>query len=237
MHRSVKAAAVVAAIGLLAAASAGAAPRGWNGGVRGRGMVGGRMDGWMGPGSSMMNGRGFGPGSEVPGWENLKKLDKALTVETAKERAASALKDWGFTELTVDSVLAYGSDYYALVKEKASGKAALELYVDAEYGVVRAASVQGWNTTYGRSLAWPLASGKTISADEARKAAEQWLARIRDTTKYELKVVELPGYYSVQLLDGGTLSGLVAVNAYTGQVWYRGGRGGRLAGAVGCLEG
>lgn len=225
MHRSLRTAAVIAAIGMLAAASAGAAPRGWGGSARGPGMMGGRMT----PGPFATDGRGFGPWYEVPGWKNLEKLDKALTVDTAKERAAAALKDWGFTDLAVDSVVAYGSDFYALVKEKASGKAALELYVYAEYGVVRAASVQGWNTKYGRSLAWPLASGKTISADEARKAAEQWLARIRDTTKYELKVVELPGYYSVQLLDGGKLSGLIAVNAYTSQVWYRGGRGGRLA--------
>jgi hypothetical protein len=223
MHRSLKAAAAIAAIGLLVAVTAGAAPRG-----AGRDMMGGRGAG-SGPG--MMGGRMSGAGSGVPGWEDLKKLDKALTVETAKERVTSALKDWGYAELVVDTVTEYQGGFYAVVKDRASGKAALEVYADATYGTVSASLGGGmnWNTKYGRSLKWPLASGKAITADEAKKAAEQFLARNRDTTKYEMKVVELPGYYSVQLLDGGKLSGLIAVNAYTSQVWYRGGRGVRFS--------
>jgi hypothetical protein len=245
MHRSLKAAAVIAAIGLMAAFTAGAAPRG-----AGQGMMGG--PGNQGPG--MMGGRGsyggFGPGNRgpgmmgggwnaVPGWEYLKKLDKALTVDTAKERIASALKDWGYADLVVDSVAAYDDGFYALVKEKATGKPALEAFVDPMYGTVSAGRgpESSWNTKYGRSLMWPLPSGKTITADQARNLVQQWLDRSRDRTAYQLNVVELPGYFSVQLLEGGKLSGLVAVNAYTSQVWYRGGRGGRFAVADGTDAG
>jgi hypothetical protein len=234
MSRSLKAAAAIAAIGLLAAFSAGAAPRGawqdrgggpggqWSGPMGGRGSHGG-----FGPG---MIGRGW---NTVPGWEYLKKLDKALTVETAKERVASALKDWGYADLAVDAVTAYDDGFYALVKEKATGKPALEAFVDPTYGTVSAGRgpETSWNTKYGRSLQWPLPSGKTITVDQAKNLVQQWLDRSRDRTAYELKVVEFPGYFSVQLLDGGKLSGLVAVNAYTSQVWYRGGRGGRFAAA------
>jgi len=237
MRRSMKAAAVIAAMSLLAAISAGALPRG-----AGQGMMGG--PGSQGPG--MMGGRGFdggfGPGSRapgmmgggwnaIPGWESLKKLDTALTVETAKERVVSALKDWGYADLVVDSVAAYDDAFYALVKEKASGKPALEAFVEPVYGTVSAGRgpESGWNTKFGRSLMWPLPSGKAITADQAKNLAQQWLDRSRDRTAYELKVVELPGYFSVQLLDKGKLSGLMAVNAYTSQVWYRGMRGGRFA--------
>jgi len=230
MRRSLKAAAAIAAMGLLAAATLSA--QGWGmtpgaGIARGPGMMGGR--GNFGPGT-------FGPGmmggwNGVPGWENLKKLDKPLTVETAKDRVVSALKDWGYTDLVVDSVTAYGNGFYALVKEKASGKPAFEAFVDPTYGTVAAGHgpEAAWNTKYGRGLSWPLPSGKTITADAAKNLVQQWLDRSRDRTAYELKVTELPGYFSVQLLDGGKLSGLVAVNAYTSQVWYRGGRGGRFA--------
>ncbi len=215
----------------------------WNG----PGMMGGR--GNVGPG--MMGGRGnVGPGmmggpgvmggwNGVPGWENLKRLDAPLTVDTAKDRVVSALKDWGYTDLVVDSVTAYGTGFYALVKEKSSGKAAFEAFVDPTYGTVAAGHgpEAAWNTKYGRSLSWPLPSGKTITADAAKNLVQQWLERSRDRTAYELKVTELPGYFSVQLLDGGKLSGLVAVNAYTSQVWYRGGRGGRFAVADGSDAG
>jgi hypothetical protein len=250
MHRSLKAAAVIAAMGLLAVAALGAQGVNTNSGVdiaRGPGMMGGRgPDRWDGPGVAPGTGQWNGPGrmdgpgiggpgmggwNAVPGWESLKKLDKPLTVETAKDRVASALKDWGYTDLVVDTVAAYGNGFYALVKEKASGKSALEAFVDPTYGTVSAGQGPevGWNTKYGRSLNWPLPSGKTITADQAKNLVQQWLDRSRDRTAYELKVTELPGYFSVQLLDGGKLSGLAAVNAYTSQVWYRGGRGGRFA--------
>jgi hypothetical protein len=232
MNRSLKVAAAIAAIGLLAAMSAGAAPGGaWQGMMGGPG--GREFDDGFGPG---MMGRGW---NAVPGWEYLKKLDKPLTVEAAKERVASALKDWGYADLAVDTVAAYDDGFYALVKEKATGKPALEAFVDPTYGTVSAGRgpETRWNTKYGQGLHWPLPSGKTIAADQAKNLVQQWLDRSRDRTTYELKVVELPGYYSVQLLDGGKLSGLVAVNAYTGQVWYRGGRGCRFAAVDGSDAG
>jgi len=249
MHRFMKAAVVIAAMGLLAVVAAGATPRGamgfgtvggWNNGPN-RGFDG-RFSPGIGNSRGMMGGRGFdgsfGPGMmgngwhTVPGWEYLKKLDKALTVETAKERVVSALKEWGYADLVVDTVMAYDDGFYALVKEKSSSKPALEAFVDPTYGTVTAGRgpESNWNTKYGRSLHWPLPSGKTINAEQAKNLVQQWLDRSRDRTAYELKVVELPGYFSVQLLDGGKLSGLVAVNSYTSQVWYRwGGRGGRFS--------
>jgi hypothetical protein len=246
-------------MGLLAAASLGAQGADATSAAtiaRGPGMMGGRgFDGGFGPDAAngpgqwdvpgMMGGPGgagrglMGGSNAVPGWEYLKKLDKALTVETAKDRVASALKDWGYADLVVDSVTAYGNGFYALVKEKASGRPALEAFVDPNYGTVSAGQgpEASWNTKYGRSLNWPLPSGKTITADQAKNLVQQWLDRSRDRTAYELKVMELPGYFSVQLLNGGKLSGVVSVNAYTSQVWYRGGRGGRFAVTDGSGQG
>lgn len=246
MHRSVKVAAAVAALGFLAAAGASAAPRGMF--PRGPDAVGAAsMMAGRGGGPGMMGaGPGYGPGMTrdgpgprggMPGWQDLGKLDKALTVDTAKERVATALKDWGYTDLVVDAVAALGDDFYAVAKDKATGKAGLELFVDADYGVVTGAGAAGWNTKYGRPVAWPLPSGKTITADEAKNAAQAWLDRSRVATKYTLKVLELPGYFSVQLYDGTALSGLLAVNAYTSQVWYRGGHGGRFTAVPGADEG
>jgi hypothetical protein len=225
MHRSLKAAAVIAAMGLLAAATLGA--QGASTGPGGMRMGRDFARGPGGPGPGMMGG-GW---NTVPGWENLKRLDKPLTVESAKERIVSALKDWGYADLVVDSVTEYENGFYAVVKEKASGRPALEAFVDPAYGTVSAGRgpEASWNTKYGRSLNWPLPSGKTITADEAKKLVQQWLDRGRNRTAYDLKVVELPGYFSIQLLNDGKLAGLAAVNAYTSQVWYRGGRGGRFA--------
>jgi hypothetical protein len=240
MNRSLKAAAVIAAIGLLAAFSAGAAPRGMGPGASGRwdfdddggpgacgpGMM--RGPGAYGPG--VMGGGGYG----VPGWQNLKKLDKPLTADTAKGRVLSALKDWGYTGLAVDTVVEYGAGFYALVKDPSSGQAALELFVDPVYGTVSAGRgpEAAWNTKYGRDLRWPQPSGSAISADQAKTAAQEWLNRA-GAPAYDLKVVELPGYFSIQLVQNGKLVGLAAVNAYTRQVWYRGNRGARWAGAGG----
>jgi len=58
-----------------------------------------------------------------------------------------------------------------------------------------------------------------VSADQARRLAETWLAAHRPARHAE-PADAYPGYYTVEFTHGGTVEGMLSINATTGQVWY-----------------
>lgn len=242
MNRSslLKGAMVTAAI--LVASTLGAAPRGAGAGNGrgngfGPGMMGqpygygmmwpgygsrgsfGMMGGWPGMGRGMM-GSWYGPGAWP--WRNLPELDKPLTLDTAQGRVEAALKDWGYDNLIVDEVIQYANDFYALVKEKGTGKGAMELLVDPRTGAVvtEPGPSMMWNTKYGMRMVYPGSTGTSIGIDEAKRQARQWLEASGDKPAWQLDATEMYGYYSIHLVQGSKVDGMLSVNAYTGAIWY-----------------
>jgi uncharacterized membrane protein YkoI len=231
MNRMGRVGAVVMAAVLFTATSLAASPRAekagdsWRGygpgyGMMGRGGHGGMMGGgWGGTGGMMgggMMGRGYGA------WGPVKPLDKPLTPETAAERVSAALKDWGYTDLEIEEVVEYTWNFYALVEEKSTGKGALELLVDPRTGIVSAEPGPNmmWNTKYGHRTWFGASTAPAVSADEAKRIARAWLEASGDRTAWDLEVSEMYGYYSIHLERDGKMEGMLAVNAWTGAVWY-----------------
>jgi hypothetical protein len=133
-----------------------------------------------------------------------------------------ALKEWGYADLEVEEVVQYAWNFYAIVKEKATGRGALELLVDPRTGGVFAEPGPNmmWNTKYGHRY-WSGASGApTVDLDRAKKIAREWLATAGDGGDYELEVTEMYGYYSIHLEKDMKMVGMLGVNAWTGAVWY-----------------
>lgn len=63
-----------------------------------------------------------------------------------------------------------------------------------------------------------------VSAVEAEQIAAEWLRRAAPgTTAGEAE--PFPGYYTVHALRAGTVTGMLSVNAATGDVWYHGWHG------------
>ena len=161
-------------------------------------------------------GRGYGAYGQV------RPLDKPLTLDGAAERVSAALRDWGYTDLEIEEVVEYTWNFYALVKEKSTGKGALELLVDPRTGLVSAEPGPNmmWNTKYGRRTWLGASSAPTIDAAQAKTIAQEWLMAGGDRTAWKLEVSEMYGYFSVHLERDGTMEGMLAVNAWTGEVWY-----------------
>ena len=75
---------------------------------------------------------------------------------------------------------------------------------------------------YGGDPTWapsPETTTPSVSAQEAKAVAARWLAREGS----ELRAGgadAFPGYYTVHVLEGDRVAGMLSVNAYTGAVWY-----------------
>ncbi|MEU9657362.1 hypothetical protein [Streptomyces chartreusis] len=76
-----------------------------------------------------------------------------------------------------------------------------------------------WNTEYGMPMHRKSAQA-TVSAAEARGIARHWLdEHLSGLTPGDAEA--FPGYYTLHTLKDGRITGMLSVNAGTGQVWYR----------------
>ena len=79
----------------------------------------------------------------------------------------------------------------------------------------------GWGMMggqYGNGTVSP--SGQpTVSLEDARKTAQKWLDRYQPGSGTETPD-QFYGYYTVHIVQKDQPTGMLSVNAYTGQVWY-----------------
>ncbi len=183
--------------------------------MQGTGMMNGGQYG--GPGGMMGNGTGGmmggGTGSTATG--------QAVTIDQAQQAVQAALDTLGNQDLAIDEVMEFQDNFYALIKEKSSGHGAFELLVTKSSGAVSPEYGPNmlWNTKYGMMGAQDNAKAMTVSADQAKALATTWLAQNQPGI-----VPETPdtfyGYYTVHVTKDSTITGMLSVNGYTGQIWY-----------------
>src|SRR5581483_5270677 len=84
-----------------------------------------------------------------------------------------------------------------------------------------------WNTKYSPMTTmmggwgFPTAGGApTVSAEQARTNATQFLQSYLPNTTLDQATESFPGYYDLHVLKDGKIFGMLSVNAYTGAVWY-----------------
>ena len=213
----------------------------------------GAMMGGIGPGGMMGGYRGgenglYGPGAASgPGcpfggygpWSQNQPQGQVIGMDQAVASAESYIKSYGNQDLVLDEVMEFQYNYYALAKEKGTGRGAFELLIDKHSG--RAYPEMGpnmmWNTKYGMMFGrgpgfvgsmmggW-LSPGQnasdvpmTVSAEQAKAAAQEWL-----DTNQPGSTTETPdqfyGYYTLHVLKGGKVTGMLSINGYNGQIWY-----------------
>ena len=64
----------------------------------------------------------------------------------------------------------------------------------------------------------PETTRPSVSAEEAKAVAARWLAR--EESKLSVGTADaFPGYYTLHVLEGDQVAGMLSVNAYTGAVW------------------
>lgn len=152
-----------------------------------------------------MMGGGYGTGSAP-----VRDLSDAA-------RAAERYADrW---DLRVAEVMQFSNGFYAELVD-AAGAGATEVLIDPD-GTVRpeCGPATMWNTRYGRHPRSRVSGDATVTPDQARVIADRWLDREQPgLTAGEAE--SFPGYYTLHVMDGDQITGMLSVHARSGAVWY-----------------
>lgn len=178
---------------------------------------------WGGHGASAMMGGGDG-GSWAPGrmgrammgdWYLAGNASRVQTLGEARQRAQAFAGRLG---LRVGEVMQFSRNFYAQLNTM-GGRPATEVLVNPVDGAVQIeyGPAMMWNTDYGMHYGSP--TQERITAWQAHGIAQEWL-RGRDTGLTADGTESFPGYYTLHVLKSGEITGMLSVNASTGQVWY-----------------
>lgn len=169
----------------------------------------------MGPG--MMNQGSVKPGAGTP-----------LSLDDAVEAAEEYLAAYGNSDLALTEVMEFSDNFYAEVVEQSTGIHAFEILIDRFTGDVypEPGPNMMWNTKYGHMGGmmggWQRSpsGAPSVSPEQAQKIAQQWLDRYLPGTSIAQKADAFYGYYTIHVMKGDQIYGMLSVNGYTGQVWY-----------------
>jgi len=180
----------------------------------GFGMMGGR--GMMGFGMMGGYGNGYAPNA------------KPIVLDQAVTNAQNYLTAYNNADLKLDEVEEYAWNFYVVVKEKSADTGAFQLVVDKSSGAVypEMGPNMMWNTKYSPMVfmmgGWfaQAPSKMTVSAEQARANAEQYLKSYLPNATLDKSVDTFYGYYNFDVLQNNKTFGMLSVNGYTGAVWY-----------------
>ena len=149
-------------------------------------------------------------------------LDRAVKI--AQGVAAS----YASGDLAADEVMEFSNNYYASIREKATGIGAFEILIDRATGNVtrEPGPDMMWNAKYsmmrGGMMGGTGATGSgpmPVSTQQAQDIAQRWLDANRGGTNAKAPD-SFYGFYTVDFLKTGHVVGMLSVNGYTGQVWF-----------------
>jgi hypothetical protein len=228
---------------------------GWRPGT----MMGGHGPGMMGSHGSMMGtGTAMGSHGAIVGTGMMEGCDQggALggygqeptgtatpigSLAEAQNAFQSYLDRVGNSDLALVEVMEFEQNYYAIVKETSTGQGAFELLANKQTGVVfpEHGPNMMWNTKYGHMVVghggmmggqWGTAPADqtSVTPERAREIAQQWLNVNQPGSGTESPDI-FPGYYTLHTTKDGKITGMLSVNAVTGQVWYHSWHGAFIA--------
>ena len=197
--------------------------------------------GMMGNGFGMMDGgRRAGPGM-MNGYGNQNSSANPLTVEQAYQAAGKYLTSLINPDLKIVEVMVFDNNAYVRVVEKSTGIGAFELLVDPstlsvypEYG-----PNMMWNAKYAGLMSSNMMGGRggmmdggaysttpapgsatmPVSSAQALKAAQQFLDKALPGSKTAADADPFYGYYTIDILKDGKITGMLSVNGYCSQVF------------------
>jgi len=195
----------------------GSGPGGYGGMMAGYGLAVRGYPGIMdGNGSGMMPGYGpMGGLATIGNGQPVTSLDRA-------QRAVQVYVDrYGNPDLAIDEVMEFQQNFYAIAKEKSSGIGAFEVLVDKQTGATfpEYGPNMMWSTKYGM-MRWQndATQPMVVSTDQATKLALNWLAQNQPGATTEAPDT-FYGYYTLHVMQGGKVTGMLSVNGYSGAVW------------------
>jgi len=170
---------------------------------------------------------------------------KPLTIDVARTAVETFLADLDKPNLALGEIMVFDNNAYAVIDDTQTGQGAFEVLVDPVRQVVHLefGPSMMWNTTYGMHGTDPIyAMGmmggrmmggrgefgpQTSTTDttplteaQARDKAQAYVEQSLADQTVSAKAEAFPGYFTFDLEKDGTPTGMLSVNATTGQVWY-----------------
>lgn len=135
----------------------------------------------------------------------------------AEDAAALFAGRWG---LTVGEVMHFTNGYYAELLDP-DGRPATEVLIDPATGAVHLewGPAMVWNTAYGMTHPPRTSAAPRVAPEQAVRAADAWLSD-HLPGRHAAEPVLFPGYYTLHILRGDAVEGMLSVHAVTGDVWY-----------------
>jgi hypothetical protein len=193
-----------------------------------------------GPGMMGGSGNGYGPGM-MNGYDSTNPLATPLTVDQAFQAATTYLAALNIPDLKIAEVMVFDNNAYVRVVEQSTGIGAFELLVNpSTLGVTpEPGPNMMWNLKYsglnhenmmgggygmmGNSLSssTPAAVSSTmpITANQALQAAQTYLNTALPSTQTASDADPFYGYYTIDILRGGNIIGMLSVNGFNSQVF------------------
>jgi len=189
-------------------------------------------------GSGVMNGSGMMNGDVMNGLMSMMggfgATADPLTIAQAEEALNSYLVDQNNPNLLLGEIMIFDNHAYAQILDKESGEGAYEVLVNpvtlqvlpepgpnmmwnSEYGIMNGANSMmggGMMGNYGYTTDAEI----SVSPTNAVELAQQYLdSNLPGTTAGHADT--FPGYYTLHVEQDGTITGMLSVNAYSGQVF------------------
>ena len=168
-----------------------------------------------------------------------------LSTHEVEDILDAYLEDAADPDLFVSEIMVFDNHAYAQILEESTGIGAMEVLVDYQTGGVY--PEQGpnmmWNLKYGhmagvgtsRGPGMMMGSGAAqifknvdledfdempVSVPEAITSAQEYLDRYSPGYQADDHAVMFYGYYTLHVLDGDDVTGMLSVNGYSAQVFY-----------------
>lgn len=187
----------------------------------GPGMLG--RSGWNGygrTGSGMMAGSGWNGGGGMMGnWSNGSSAGQRLSLDQIAEMAAQYAVNYG-QNFEVAEVMEFSNNFYAVIREKDTGRSAFEILLDPYSGAITAEPGPNmmWNAKYGHMGGWA-GGDNTLTLEQARDLAQKALdANVPGGTVHQ-DAQAFYGYYTFDYNVNSQTAGMLSVNGMSGQVW------------------
>ncbi len=185
------------------------------------GGMGGPMTGQprSGPGSDMGPGMGgpWGTGGPYTGTYAEISMDDAI------ESFRQYIRGIG-SNLELLEVMEFQHNFYAAVKEKDTGMGAFELLLWKGNGRITPEPGPNmmWNLKYGMRMARSYGDyAPTLGEDDAREMALASLRKLFPGSEVNVEeAIPFYGYYTFDYSVDGRMTGMLSVNAFSGEIWY-----------------
>jgi hypothetical protein len=165
---------------------------------------------------------------------NSDKNIPQLTMDEVDRSIDQYLEDLSDPDLILSEIMIFDNHAYAQIIEESTGIGAMEVLVDPVSKQVY--PEQGpnmmWNLKYSSMSGMMMGSGRnsnnsdltiedmTVTREEAVVAAQVYLDEYKQGNQADEHADLFYGYYTLHVLNGGEVVGMLSVNGYSGQVFY-----------------